>query len=63
MAGSSGCGFWSGRVPCRIDSCLSLQEDQEKLFSESDTYHVYNSIPDRPATSAQPDGFYSLQTH
>ncbi|XP_042155545.1 uncharacterized protein LOC112244881 isoform X12 [Oncorhynchus tshawytscha] len=30
----------------------------------SDTYHVYSSIPDRPATSAQPDGFYSLlQTH
>ncbi|XP_064857767.1 mucin-3A-like isoform X4 [Oncorhynchus nerka] len=26
----------------------------------SDMYHVYNSIPDRPATSAQPDGFYSL---
>ncbi|XP_042155552.1 mucin-5AC-like isoform X2 [Oncorhynchus tshawytscha] len=31
---------------------------------KSDTYHVYSSIPDRPATSAQPDGFYSLlQTH
>eukprot|EP00063_Salmo_salar_P012577 XP_013987412.1 PREDICTED: uncharacterized protein LOC106565145 isoform X3 [Salmo salar] len=30
----------------------------------SDTYHVYSSIPDRPATSAQPDGLYSLlQTH
>ncbi|XP_055767837.1 mucin-2-like isoform X1 [Salvelinus fontinalis] len=26
----------------------------------SDTYHVYSSIPDRPATSAQPDGLYSL---
>ncbi|KAM9536711.1 uncharacterized protein ACWYII_040549 [Salvelinus alpinus] len=23
----------------------------------SDTYHVYSSIPDRPATSAQPDGW------
>nr|XP_046169048.1 uncharacterized protein LOC124004295 isoform X2 [Oncorhynchus gorbuscha] len=30
----------------------------------SDMYHVYSSIPDRPATSAQPDGLYSLlQTH
>ncbi|XP_031690094.1 mucin-5AC isoform X8 [Oncorhynchus kisutch] len=30
----------------------------------SDTFHIYSSIPDRPATSAQPDGFYSLlQTH
>ncbi|XP_035634327.1 uncharacterized protein LOC118388877 isoform X2 [Oncorhynchus keta] len=30
----------------------------------SDMYHVYSSIPDRPTTSAQPDGFYSLlQTH
>ncbi|XP_031690408.1 uncharacterized protein LOC109892697 isoform X2 [Oncorhynchus kisutch] len=30
----------------------------------SDTYHIYSSIPDRPATSAQPDGFYRLlQTH
>ncbi|XP_029631915.1 mucin-5AC-like [Salmo trutta] len=30
----------------------------------SDTYHVYSSIPDRPETSAQPDGLYSLlQTH
>ncbi|XP_029631909.1 uncharacterized protein LOC115208187 isoform X2 [Salmo trutta] len=30
----------------------------------SDTYHVYSSIPDRPATSSQPDGLYSLlQTH
>ncbi|XP_042155540.1 uncharacterized protein LOC112244881 isoform X11 [Oncorhynchus tshawytscha] len=29
----------------------------------SDMYHIYSSIPDRPATSAQHDGFYSLQTH
>ncbi|KAM9535903.1 uncharacterized protein ACWYII_040155 isoform 3-T3 [Salvelinus alpinus] len=30
----------------------------------SDTYHVYSSIPGRPANSAQPDGLYSLlQTH
>ncbi|CAB1354139.1 unnamed protein product [Coregonus sp. 'balchen'] len=29
-----------------------------------DAYHVYSSIPDRPATSAQPDGLYSLlQAH
>ncbi|XP_036804246.1 uncharacterized protein LOC118940102 [Oncorhynchus mykiss] len=32
--------------------------------NNSDTYHVYSSIPDRPATSAQPDGLHSLlQTH
>ncbi|XP_035614730.1 uncharacterized protein LOC118372821 isoform X3 [Oncorhynchus keta] len=31
---------------------------------KSDMYHVYSSIPDRPASSAQPDGLYSLlQTH
>ncbi|XP_042155482.1 mucin-3A isoform X7 [Oncorhynchus tshawytscha] len=30
----------------------------------SDTYHIYSSIPDRPASSAQSDGLYSLlQTH
>ncbi|XP_031690258.1 uncharacterized protein LOC116375881 isoform X4 [Oncorhynchus kisutch] len=39
-------------------------DSQAFANKHSDTYHVYSSIPDRPATSAQPDGLYSLlQTH
>ncbi|XP_071239207.1 uncharacterized protein [Salvelinus alpinus] len=39
-------------------------DTQAFAYEHSDTYHVYSSIPDRPATSAQPDGLYSLlQTH
>ncbi|XP_031690324.1 uncharacterized protein LOC109888117 isoform X4 [Oncorhynchus kisutch] len=41
-----------------------IDVDSQAFANEhSDTYHVYSSIPDRPATSAQPDGLYSLQTH
>ncbi|XP_055766789.1 uncharacterized protein LOC129842311 [Salvelinus fontinalis] len=40
------------------------ENGQSPEKDNSDTYHVYSSIPDRPATSAQPDGLYSLlQTH
>ncbi|XP_029631956.1 nuclear pore complex protein DDB_G0274915 isoform X2 [Salmo trutta] len=40
------------------------ENGQSSEKDNSDTYHVYSSIPDRPSTSAQPDGLYSLlQTH
>ncbi|XP_045547449.1 uncharacterized protein isoform X1 [Salmo salar] len=40
------------------------ENGQSSEKDNSDTYHVYSSIPDRPATSAQTDGLYSLlQTH
>ncbi|XP_029631916.1 uncharacterized protein LOC115208194 isoform X1 [Salmo trutta] len=71
---SSGVMVDSGdaRIDSQITSVLStfttsgpVDVDTQAFANEhSDTYHVYSSIPDRPATSAQPDGFYSLlQTH
>nr|XP_046168773.1 uncharacterized protein LOC124004056 isoform X2 [Oncorhynchus gorbuscha] len=40
------------------------ENGQSSEKDNSVTYHVYSSIPDRPATSAQPDGLYSvLQAH
>ncbi|KAK6319548.1 hypothetical protein J4Q44_G00107590 [Coregonus suidteri] len=40
------------------------ENGQSSENDNSDVYHVYSSIPDRPATSAQPDGLYSLlQAH
>ncbi|XP_020325249.1 uncharacterized protein LOC109877386 isoform X2 [Oncorhynchus kisutch] len=40
------------------------ENGQSSEKDNSDTYHVYSSNPDRPATSAQPDGLYSLvQAH
>nr|XP_046168882.1 uncharacterized protein LOC124004144 [Oncorhynchus gorbuscha] len=56
-------------INSQITSVLSMfmpsgPVDTQAFANEhSDTYHVYSSIPDRPATSAQPDGLYSLQTH
>ncbi|KAK6288405.1 hypothetical protein J4Q44_G00388950, partial [Coregonus suidteri] len=40
------------------------ENGQSSANHNPDAYHVYCSIPDRPATSAQPDGLYSLlQAH
>ncbi|XP_064857781.1 mucin-2-like isoform X1 [Oncorhynchus nerka] len=59
-------------IDSQITSVLSMfmpsgpvDVDSQAFANEhSDTYHVYSSIPDRPASSAQPDGLYSLlQTH
>ncbi|XP_042161204.1 uncharacterized protein LOC121840668 [Oncorhynchus tshawytscha] len=58
-------------IDSQITSVLSMfmpsgpidVDSQAFANKHSDTYHVYSSIPDRPATSAQPDGLYSLQTH
>ncbi|XP_071201083.1 uncharacterized protein [Salvelinus alpinus] len=55
-------------IDSQIPSVLStfmpsgpVDVDTQAFANEhSDTYHVYSSIPDRPATSAQPDGLYSL---
>ncbi|XP_045569156.1 uncharacterized protein [Salmo salar] len=52
-------------VPSTLSPSSPVEENgQSSEKDNSDTYHVYSSIPDRPATSAQPDGLYSLlQTH
>ncbi|XP_064815531.1 uncharacterized protein LOC135531416 [Oncorhynchus masou masou] len=70
---SSGVMVDSGEagIDSQISSVLStfmpsgpVDVDSQAFANEhSDTYHVYSSIPDRPASSAQPDGLYSLQTH
>ncbi|XP_034143481.1 uncharacterized protein LOC105008709 [Esox lucius] len=40
------------------------ENGQSSEHDNYDIYHLYNSIPDRPAASAQTDGFYSLlMTH
>ncbi|XP_045548078.1 uncharacterized protein [Salmo salar] len=67
---SSGVMVDSGdaRIDSQVTSVLStfmpsgnVDVDTQAFANEhSDTYHVYSSIPDRPATSAQPDGLYSL---
>ncbi|XP_045567951.1 uncharacterized protein isoform X1 [Salmo salar] len=56
------------RIDSQITSVLftftpsgPVDVDTQTFANEhSDTYHVYSSIPDRPATSAQQDGLYSL---
>ncbi|XP_064815533.1 uncharacterized protein LOC135531418 [Oncorhynchus masou masou] len=52
-------------VPSRTLPLGHFEENGKSSENDnSDMYHVYSSIPDRPETSAQPDGFYSLlQTH
>ncbi|XP_064821777.1 uncharacterized protein LOC135539670 [Oncorhynchus masou masou] len=52
-------------VPSTFFPSGPVEENGESPENDnSDMYHVYSSIPDRPATSAQPDGLYSLlQTH
>ncbi|XP_035635347.1 uncharacterized protein LOC118389559 [Oncorhynchus keta] len=52
-------------VPSTFLSSGPVEENGKSPENDnSDTYHVYSSIPDRPVTSAQPDGLYSLlQTH
>ncbi|XP_029631966.1 uncharacterized protein LOC115208224 [Salmo trutta] len=48
-------------VPSTLSPSSHVEENgQSSEKDNSDTYHVYSSIPDRPATSAQPDGLYSL---
>ncbi|XP_031690222.1 mucin-5AC-like isoform X2 [Oncorhynchus kisutch] len=52
-------------VPSTSLSLGPFEENGKSSENDNtDMYHVYSSIPDRPATSAQPDGLYSfLQTH
>ncbi|XP_042155571.1 mucin-3A isoform X3 [Oncorhynchus tshawytscha] len=52
-------------VPSTFFPSGPVEENGQSTEKEnSDTYHVYSSITDRPATSAQPDGLYSLlQAH
>ncbi|XP_064815529.1 uncharacterized protein LOC135531415 isoform X6 [Oncorhynchus masou masou] len=52
-------------VPSRTLPLGHFEENGKSSENDnSDMYHVYSSIPDRPETSAQPDGFHSLlQTH
>ncbi|XP_045547436.1 mucin-6-like isoform X22 [Salmo salar] len=67
MLDSKDAGIYSliTSVPSTFLPSGHVQENgQSSEKDNSDTYHVYSSIPDRPATSAQPDGLYSLlQTH
>eukprot|EP00063_Salmo_salar_P012632 XP_013987467.1 PREDICTED: uncharacterized protein LOC106565164 isoform X8 [Salmo salar] len=67
MLDSKDAGIYSliTSVPSTFLPSGHVQENgQSSEKDNSDTYHVYSSVPDRPATSAQPDGLYSLlQTH
>ncbi|KAM9536710.1 uncharacterized protein ACWYII_040548 [Salvelinus alpinus] len=57
MAGSSGYGFWSGRVPGSIESCLSLQEDQPT--SRQDDHSQYDLVSKGAVSSRVMCYFYT----
>ncbi|XP_034143483.1 putative GPI-anchored protein pfl2 isoform X3 [Esox lucius] len=67
MVDSGHDGFYSAvsSVPSTFLPSGPIAKNGEASENEnSDIYHVYCSIPDRPATSAQTNGLYSLlQTH